>query len=372
MLSLYKKLRPLLYSFEPEDIHEKILSLGKLGKKIPGFYNLIHSIIAVEDPRLRVKIGNLNFPNPLGLAAGFDKDGIAVPLLQALGFGHLEVGTVTPLPQPGNPGKRLFRLEDDQALINRMGFNNSGVIALVQTLSTLQRKVPVGVNLGKNRDTPLAQAAQDYIRGLKATWSVADYFTINVSSPNTLNLRDLQDKKLLYPLVQKIVKARDQMQCRVQSPKQIWLKIAPDLTDSELKVIVEIAKDLGIDALIVANTTISRSGLKSVDCQESGGLSGKPMYDLSNQVLEEVYKLTQGELPLIGVGGIFSAKNVIHKMRLGAVMVQLLTGLVYRGPGIVRRINGDLLNFMEQEKIQTVTALTGENYPDLSSTYKLN
>ncbi|MCP4296834.1 MAG: quinone-dependent dihydroorotate dehydrogenase [Proteobacteria bacterium] len=358
MLPVYRWLRPLIYSVDPEEIHEKMISLGKLSKNIPGLTAALHQYFAVKDRRLNLKIGDLSFPNPVGLAAGFDKNGVAVQLLQALGFGHVEVGTVTPLPQPGNPKQRLFRLKEDEAIINRMGFNNDGVLALISSLNSGRRSAPVGINLGKNKNTPLDAASKDYIKGMRAAWSVADYFTINISSPNTKDLRSLQQEKYLYPFIKEILENKNQLQEEKGTNKQIWLKIAPDLTDRELEVISGISMELKVDALVVTNTTISRSGLSSDFRGESGGLSGKPIFDLSNQVLAEVSQLTRGKIPLVGVGGVFSAENVMEKLRLGATMVQILTGLVYNGPSIVQNINSGLLSLMKKQGITHITEVT--------------
>ncbi|PCI29189.1 MAG: dihydroorotate dehydrogenase (quinone) [SAR324 cluster bacterium] len=359
---MYSLLQPILYSFDPEQIHEWTLGLCRRAEKIPGFMGLIGSMFSFDDPRLAVSIGNLTFANPVGLAAGFDKNGIAVPWLHALGFGHVEVGTVTPKPQPGNPKQRLFRLREDLAVINRMGFNNDGVEALVRSLQGINRQAPVGINLGKNKDTPMEEAAQDYVKGLKAAWELADYFTINISSPNTQNLRSLQQEEFLYPFIREIIQTRDQLVEQRGSYRQVWLKIAPDLTDQELEIICGIVLDLKVDALVVTNTTISRPGLQSPQREEMGGLSGKPVFELSNQVLSEVARLTQGQIPLIGVGGIFSAQDAFHKLSLGASLVQVLTGLIYQGPGLVRSINKGLVGKLNKNKLSTITQLTGSAF----------
>lgn len=356
---MYSLIRPLLYSVDPETIHELTLSTCRTGEKIPGFLTMLKTVFSYEHASLNVAVGNLNFPNPVGLAAGFDKNGIAVESLQALGFGHVEVGTVTPRPQPGNPQKRLYRLREDSAIINRMGFNNHGVDALVHSLSGIARKAPVGVNLGKNKDTPIEQAADDYILGLQKSWNVADYFTINISSPNTQNLRSLQQEENLYPLIRSILETRNEMAEKSGKYKQVWLKIAPDLSQDELKVITDIILDLKIDAMIVNNTTISRPGLTDPQQNETGGLSGKPLFDLSNQVLSEVYQLTEGKIPLIGVGGIFSADDAYKKLTLGASLVQVYTGFIYNGPGIVQQINRGLASILQQKKITRISDLTG-------------
>ena len=360
---IYGLLKKFLFQFNPEFIHELIIKLLKFSKKFPGLLILIHKLSSFNHPRLKVQIGNLTFPNPIGLAAGFDKNGEAISGLQALGFGHLEVGTVTPVAQAGNLKPRLFRLIEDQAIINRMGFNNKGVDYLTKQMSGNHSKVPIGINLGKNKQTPIESAVDDYLIGLKKAWPYGDYFTINISSPNTENLRDLQQEDYLLPLIQSIIKKRDQLSEASKQFKQIWLKIAPDLSETEIKKIIDIALSAKIDALIVTNTTVSRSNLKSVNHNETGGLSGKPLSELSNLALSIVAECVNGKIPIIGVGGIFYAEDVFRKLSMGASMVQIFTGFIYEGPGIVKQINKNLIQLMDQKNIQDIADLNMSKDP---------
>jgi dihydroorotate dehydrogenase len=354
---IYTPLKKFLFQFNPEFIHELVIKLLQLSKKIPGLLILIDKLSSFHHPRLKVQIGNLTFPNPIGLAAGFDKNGEAIAGLQALGFGHLEVGTITPVAQTGNLKPRLFRLIEDQAVINRMGFNNKGVDYLTKQISGALPKVPIGINLGKNKQTPIKSAADDYLIGLKKAWPYGDYFTINISSPNTENLRDLQQEDYLLPLIEKIIKKRDRLCETSKQFKQIWLKIAPDLSESEIKKIIDIALSAKIDALIVTNTTISRSNLTSLYQNETGGLSGKPLGELSNLALSIVTEYVNGKIPIIGVGGIFHAEDVFRKLSMGASMVQIFTGFIYEGPGIVKQINKNLIRLMDLKNIQDIADL---------------
>jgi dihydroorotate dehydrogenase len=339
-------------------MHELVIKLLRLSKKIPGLLILIDKLSSFHHPRLKVQIGNLAFPNPIGLAAGFDKNGEVISGLQALGFGHLEVGTVTPVGQTGNLKPRLFRLIEDQAIINRMGFNNKGVDYLTKQISSNHSKVPIGINLGKNKQTPIESAAEDYLIGLKKAWIYGDYFTINISSPNTENLRDLQQEDYLLPLIQKIIKKRDQLCETSKQFKQIWLKIAPDLSEIEIKKIIDIALSAKIDALIVTNTTISRSNLKSFYHNETGGLSGKPLGEISDTALRIVADYVNGAIPIIGVGGIFKAEDVYRKIFLGATMVQIFTGFIFEGPGIVKQINKNLIRLMDLNEIKDISDIS--------------
>ena len=332
----------ILHRFDPEWIHDRVIDLGSLISRSPGLIKLISRWGAFQDARMAVQLGNLHFPNPIGLAAGFDKNGEIVPVLEALGFGFVEVGTVTPRPQPGNPKPRLFRLKHEKGLINRMGFNNKGLDAMRASLQNQEHTIPVGVNIGKNKDTPIEDALEDYKSGIELTWDVADYFCINISSPNTEQLRELQKGAYLKPLVAGILAKRDHMAHLSGRHKQVWLKIAPDLTDEELEEICMIALDAGIDALVVSNTTVQRSLLEVKWHQEAGGLSGNPLLELSNRMLAKSSRLLQGKLPLVGVGGIDCFEDIQEKISLGASLVQLYTSLIYNGPGFIRRLKRDL------------------------------
>lgn len=332
----------VLHRFDPEWIHDRAIALGVFVGRHQSLLRLLERLYAFDDSKHNVKLGNLVFPNPIGLAAGFDKNGEIIPVLQALGFGFIEVGTVTPLPQPGNDKPRLFRLKEE-GILNRMGFNNRGIDTLISALKQVERKVPIGVNLGKNKLTPMENAAEDYLISMRKSWHVADYFTINISSPNTENLRVLQGEGYLHPLIYRIVKERDKLASESKSFRQLWLKIAPDLTDREIESLCETVATSGIDALVVANTTISRDKLRIQWQKQAGGLSGRPLFDLSNRVLEKVHRQLNDKIPIIGVGGIFSLQDVQKKLSLGASLVQIYTSLVFCGPGIIKKLRKGLV-----------------------------
>lgn len=344
---MYKHIiKPFFFLFPPERAHHLTLQLFKIGLSIPGISMLLDRLYRYRHPSLKREIFGLTFENPVGLAAGFDKDGKHCHSIAKLGFGFLELGTVTPRPQPGNPQPRLFRLPTDEALINRMGFNNDGVEALVQRLQRYGKPkgVIIGGNIGKNKTTPNEQAAEDYNICFEALFPYVDYFVVNVSSPNTPNLRALQDKEplsQLLRLLQKLNHAKDQ-------PKPILLKIAPDLTDGQLDDILDIVEDTQIDGLIATNTTISRAGLQTpeqqVDDMGAGGLSGQPVKDRATEVIRYLSKKSGGKVKIIGVGGVASPKDALEKLEAGASLVQVYTGLVYEGPGMVRRINRGLVD----------------------------
>lgn len=341
--------RLVLHRFDPEFIHDLTINICKSVGRSGLLVDLIDRVYNDNSRDLSIKLGNLDFPNPIGLAAGFDKDGVAVNVLQALGFGFVEVGTITPKPQGGNPKPRLFRLKKDSAVINRMGFNNKGLNHLVSNFNSIEKKVPIGINLGKNKNTPLDQAAQDYLEGLTKCWELGDYFVINISSPNTENLRDIQNENNLKPFLEQVISKRVELSDQYGSYKQIWLKIAPDMNDDDLKSVCDLVGSGGLDAMIVSNTTITRPLTHSAYKNETGGLSGKPLFDLSNEVLHKAKELTEGKIPLIAVGGIFSASDVIKKMKLGASLVQLYTSLIYGGPGLIRNIKQSLVKDMADQ-----------------------
>ncbi len=334
----------ILHRFDPEWIHNQAVHFGAMAGKFDSFNWLLEKRYGFDNDKLEVSLGNLKFPNPIGLAAGFDKDGEIVPVLQAIGFGFIEVGTVTPVSQSGNPKPRLFRLKSDKAILNRMGFNNKGVDALVNSLCKVSKKVPVGVNLGKNKSTPIKDAINDYVVGVQKAWDVADYFTINISSPNTVDLRDLQGEEYLSPLINKILAERDKLAKKTRQNKQIWLKIAPDLNNLELEMVCKTVLSSGIDALVVSNTTIRRSMVDDKWKNQSGGLSGKPLFEISNQVLKDASKLLKGNIPLIGVGGIGSSEDIKVKMSLGACLVQVYTSLIFEGAGFIKKLKKNLVN----------------------------
>lgn len=340
----YKKLiRPILYKFDPEKIHN--FTIGLLSSGIIS--SLIKPIFSYENNKLSVKAGKLTFRNPIGLAAGMDKNCEALPSWNAMGFGFAEIGTVTPLPQDGNPKPRMFRLPEFGGIINRLGFNNCGADELEKTLDKMKEKIPrdfiVGVNIGKNKHTDLDDAYQDYKFSFEKCFEQADYFTINVSSPNTEGLRQLQQKKYLDEILRSLQELNKELdETYSSSTKDIYLKIAPDLTEAELDDILQVSIDNGITGIIATNTTISRSTLPE-GIYESGGLSGKPLEPIANSVIRFIKKQAGEKLVLIACGGISSADDVKEKLDIGASLVQLYTGLVYEGPGIVKKIKKDLV-----------------------------
>ena len=354
---VYSVIRNLLFQTDPEWIHEKIIRTWEKNAQNATFNHIVDLLFKFNDPRLAIQVGKLSFPNPIGLAAGFDKDAKAISLFEKIGFGSVEIGTVTPKPQPGNEKPRLFRLKQQQGLINRMGFNNDGVEIVTERLRNRSVAIPIGVNLGKNKDTPIDNAIDDYVTGMKTAWEVADYFTINISSPNTQNLRDLQSEDYLYPFIEKLRKAADQLSEKYKKSKQIWLKIAPDLSDAELLTVVEISTKFAIDALVLTNTTITRSTSSDPLMKESGGLSGRPLFRRSNEVLKKVADLTQNQIPLIGVGGIFSTSDLLEKLRLGATMVQVYSGFVFEGPGLIKKMKKELSQKMSNMGVNQVRDL---------------
>ena len=343
---MYKLIiRPLLFLLGAETAHHFSFSALKFLARI-GLTRLFKKMAVVEDQRLERKVFGLTFKNPVGLAAGFDKDAKLYNELSDLGFGFVEIGTVTPKPQPGNPKKRLFRLVDDTAIINRMGFNNEGVFEAVERLKKRHRVI-IGGNIGKNKITPNEMAVKDYLICFDALFEYVDYFAVNVSSPNTPGLRELQDKKplteLLKTLKRENVKLSKKFDC---NEKPILLKIAPDLTHNQLLDIIEIVKDAQIEGVIATNTTISRKGLTShlTLAEEKGGLSGKPLTDRSTEVIRFLAENSDRTFPIIGVGGIHSAQDALDKIAAGASLVQLYTGFIYEGPGLIKRINNAILN----------------------------
>ena len=342
---MYKLLiKPILFLFSPEKAHHLAVAVFKIILAIPILNSIIKSFYRVSDKRLERNLFGLTFPNPVGLAAGFDKDGKYYRTMAGLGFGFIEVGTVTPKGQVGNPQPRLFRLPQDEGIINRMGFNNEGMDALVERLQKGKLKnVIVGGNIGKNKVTPNEQAAEDYRLCFEALFPYVDYFVVNVSSPNTPNLRDLQEKE---PLTKLLNLLQDLNRAKA-SPKPILLKIAPDLPDSQLDDILDIVKDTKIDGLIATNTTISRANLKEKESRikeiGAGGLSGKPLKNRATEVIRYLHQQSNGQVKIIGVGGISSAEDALEKLEAGASLVQIYSGLIYEGPALIKRINKALL-----------------------------
>ncbi|MGX7668778.1 quinone-dependent dihydroorotate dehydrogenase [Flavobacterium pedocola] len=336
---MYKQLiRPILFCFDPEAVHHFTFSAVRFANKIPGFSSLFKSIYEVNDKRLEREVFGLKFKNPVGLAAGFDKDAKLYQELSNFGFGFIEIGTLTPKAQDGNPKQRLFRLREDSAIVNRMGFNNGGVEEAVQRLKK-NNGVLIGGNIGKNKVTPNEEAVKDYEICFEALFDHVDYFVVNVSSPNTPNLRELQDKEPLTQLLQTL----QNLNLAKANPKPILLKIAPDLTDEQLLDIIDIVKETKIAGVIATNTTISREGLQSINKIEAGGLSGKPLTKRSTEVIRFLSEKSGKAFPIIGVGGIHSADDAIEKLEAGASLVQLYTGFIYEGPALVKAINKKIL-----------------------------
>ena len=336
--TMYKSIiRPLLFKYDPEKVHHFTFKSIRLLSGI-GLTKLLKPVFNIEDKRLERTVFGLKFKNPVGLAAGFDKDAKLFQELSDFGFGFVEIGTLTPKPQDGNPKKRLFRLKEDQAIINRMGFNNGGVDEAVKRLKK-NKNVLIGGNIGKNKITPNEEAFEDYKICFNALFDYVDYFVVNVSSPNTPNLRALQDKE---PLT-KLLTGLQQLNTNKQRRKPILLKIAPDLTNDQLLDIIEIVNTTKIAGVIATNTTISREGLTSETKSEMGGLSGKPLRSRSTEVIRFLSEKSNKAFPIIGVGGIHTKEDAIEKLEAGASLVQLYTGFIYEGPQLIKKINSEIL-----------------------------
>lgn len=341
---MYKQLiRPLLFKMSAEKAHKTTFTLVKIIFQIPFVRSLFYGMYNVRDPRLEREVFGLKFKNPVGLAAGFDKDAKLFNELSFMGFGFLELGTVTPEPQDGNPQPRLFRVTEDEGIINRMGFNNGGVKKMKSRLKRNYATAIIGGNIGKNKVTPNENATDDYVKCFNELYDVVDYFAVNVSSPNTPNLRELQEKEPLKKLLQTLI---DLNKTKVYE-KPILLKIAPDLTNEQLDDIIEIVSETGVSGVIATNTTIDRSGLKTdktvVDEIGAGGLSGKPLTKRSTEVISYLHKNSNGAFPIIGVGGIHTAEDAWEKIEAGATLVQVYSGFIYEGPALVKKINQKIL-----------------------------
>lgn len=345
---MYQLIKPLLFQFDPEKVHYFVTRNLKRLNRFPGGAAFSRMLWNFEDKRLEREVFGLKFPNPVGLAAGFDKNAELISEMADLGFGFVEIGTVTPLPQPGNLKPRMFRLPADKALINRMGFNNLGVDVAAERIAAWRRNhkksqngLLIGGNIGKNKITPNEDAVSDYIKCFDRLFDVVDYFVVNVSSPNTPGLRALQEKE---PLT-KILNTLQQRNSKEGISRPILLKIAPDLSHEQLDDIVDIVKETGIAGVIATNTTVVREGLKTDRLSnETGGLSGKPLTQRSTEVIRYLSKKSKGTFPIIGVGGVHSPEDAIEKIRAGASLIQLYTGFIYEGPGLIKRINKKILS----------------------------
>jgi len=346
---VYKSIiKPLLFRKQAEAAHHFTFSWIKRLFNLPGLRGLISNNFRYDHPSLEREVFGLKFSNPIGLAAGFDKDAKLIDEMAMLGFGFIEIGTLTPKPQDGNPLPRLFRLPEDEALINRMGFNNEGVEEAVLRLKKRKSNVLIGGNIGKNKLTPNEKAAEDYLSCLEALYPYVDYFVVNVSSPNTPNLRDLQEKEPLERLLREVKTAME----RYAEPKPVLLKIAPDLSNGQLDDIISIVRQTKIDGIIATNTTIDRKLLKTdpktVAQIGAGGISGRVLKNRSNEVIRYLSQHLGNGFPIIGVGGVFTVKDAIEKLQAGASLIQVYTGMVYEGPGIVKKLKkGIVKNFSE-------------------------
>jgi len=343
LISMYKILRSLLFLFDPEKVHYFTAKLIRVTLSVPGMKSIWNKMYTVKSPKLEREVFGIKFPNPVGLAAGFDKNASMFNDLTYCGFGFIEIGTVTPEGQPGNEKPRLFRLKDDSGIINRMGFNNEGVENAIANLKKRKTSVIIGGNIGKNKVTPNESATDDYVISFNALYPYVDYFVVNVSSPNTPNLRELQEKEPLTKLLQTL----QDINATKTSRKPILLKIAPDLTNEQLDDIVEIINDVKLDGVIASNTTISREGLKTskarIDEIGAGGLSGKPVRERSTEVIRYLSVKSDKSFPIIGVGGIHSAEDAIEKINAGASLIQVYTGFIYEGPRLIKQINKAIL-----------------------------
>ena len=341
---MYSRLRPLLFHLDPETAHHLTLNMIRLAGQVPPAVAFLRAIYRA--PQQPVQAFGLRFTNPVGLAAGYDKDGLGWRGLAALGFGHIEIGTVTPLPQPGNPQPRVFRLPPAQGLINRMGFPGKGAEFVARQLAGKKRPpgLILGVNLGKNKATPNVEAASDYVKLIQVFAPLADYLAINISSPNTVGLRDLQGKAALQALLAEIAAERQSQATLHKKAVPVLVKLAPDLSDSELDDALDAILAAGMDGVIATNTTVSRASLQTYPginpqtAAENGGLSGTPLETMSTAMVMKIVQRTGGRLPVIGVGGISDAASAQRKLDSGAVLVQVYTGLVYAGPGLVQQI----------------------------------
>lgn len=351
-MSVYGALKPLLHLFAPETAHG--MAIWALKNGFAGRVN------EADDPLLATRVWDLSFPNPIGLAAGFDKDAEVMDAMLAFGFGFVEAGSVTPLPQPGNPRPRLFRLDEDQAVINRFGFNSKGLAHFAKNLRSRKRTGIVGANVGKNRDAP--DAAADYAAGITQVCPLADYLVCNVSSPNTPGLRSLQARAEIEALIQRVLEARYAAAPDKNKLPPLLAKVGPDLDETQIQDIAEVALATQIDGLIVGNTTITRPPLVSRHSGQTGGLSGRPLMTLATKCLSDMYRLTGGKIPIIGCGGVASGADAYAKIRAGASLVQLYSALVFHGPGLIVRIKRELSDCLRADGFASVSDAVGAEH----------
>ena len=362
----YKSIiRPLLFRKDPETSHEMVLALMARAEFVCPVFE---SLYRVEDRRLAVRVGPLEFPNPIGLAGGFDKNALAPKTISAFGFGFMEVGAITAQAQPGNPKPRLYRLPEDHALINRLGFNNEGAEAIAIKLDRLRARggwphIPLGLNLGRTKIVETKDAVADFLSCFTELYAHGDFFTLNVSSPNTPNLRDLQEKSLLRELLSAVQEKNRELSARAQfEMKPVFVKIAPDMEFSQVDEIIDVVEEVKLTGIVATNATaFMRDGLKSLNGPEPGGLSGRPITAMVTKFIAHIYQVTRGRLPIIGVGGIFNAQDAYEKIKAGANAVQIYTGWVFEGPGAVKRINKGLLRLLERDGLKHISEAVGRS-----------
>ena len=362
---LYKLIiRPLLFSKDPEQSHDQTLGLLS---RLEFLHGALDQLYRIGDSRLTVQIESLNFPNPVGLAGGFDKNAVALKTISAFGFGFMEIGAVTAQAQPGNPKPRLYRLPEDCALINRLGFNNEGATVIAARLAKLTAlgrlpAIPLGINIGRTKIVETKDAVADFLSAFEKLFAHGDFFTLNISSPNTPNLRDLQEKTLLAELLSAVQEKNRQLAAAAQHrEKPVFVKIAPDLEFAQVDEIIEVVDSVKLTGIVATNATaFMRNTVKSPLGQEPGGLSGRPITAMVTNFVSHIYKNTRGRLPIIGVGGIFSAEDAYDKIRAGASAVQIYTGFVYEGPAAVKRINQGLIRLLERDGFKSIAEAVGQ------------
>jgi dihydroorotate dehydrogenase len=362
---LYKSfIRPFLFSKDPEQSHDQTLDLLS---RLEFLHGTLDRFYRVADNRLNVQINTLNFPNPVGLAGGFDKNAVALKTISAFGFGFMEMGAVTAQAQPGNPKPRLYRLPEDCALINRLGFNNEGATVIAARLANLRGlgklpRIPLGINIGRTKIVETKDAVADFLSAFEKLFSNGDFFTLNVSSPNTPNLRDLQEKTLLADLLSAVQEKNQQLAAAAQhQEKPVFVKIAPDMEFAQVDDIIEVVESFKLAGIVATNATaLMRDTVRSPLGREPGGLSGRPITTMVTNFVSHIYKNTQGRLPIIGVGGIFNADDAYDKITAGASAVQIYTGFVYEGPAAVKRINQGLVKLLEQDGFKSVSEAVGQ------------
>jgi dihydroorotate dehydrogenase len=362
---LYKSvIRPLLFSKDPEKSHDQTLDLLS---RLDFLYGTLDHFYRIADTRLKVQIKSLNFPNPVGLAGGFDKNAVALKTISAFGFGFMEIGAVTAQAQPGNPKPRLYRLPEDCALINRLGFNNEGASVIAARLANLRAlgklpRIPLGINIGRTKIVETKDAVADFLSAFEKLFPQGDFFTLNVSSPNTPNLRDLQDKTLLADLLSAVQEKNRQLAAVAQhQEKPVFVKIAPDMDFAQVDEIIEVVQSFKLTGIVATNATaFMRDTVKSPLGREPGGLSGRPITTRVTHFVSHIYKSTRGRLPIIGVGGIFNAEDAYDKITAGASAVQIYTGFVYEGPAAVKRINQGLIKLLDRDGFRSVGEAVGQ------------